>query len=186
MIRGVLLSFALALGFLLCGQPAGASTFRPIPLATMVDQSSLVIVGTPISRDTHWAMTGTTARVVTDVTVEVAWTLRGNDSTGQDIVIRTLGGTVGDLGQIVYGEARLVLGQSCLLFLMVGRDGAYHVFGMAQGQYPLQSDDEGNWRINASPGLEGVLTPQLSVVGTLTGRRLMEVPALLESSESAP
>ena len=185
MNRGVLLSCVLAVGFFHFGPPAEASTFRPIPLAKMVEASSLVVVATPVSRETHWAMTGSMARVVTDVTLEVAWTLRGNDSTGQDIVVRTLGGTVGDVGQIVYGEARLVLGQSCLFFLMVGRDGAYHVLGMAQGQYPLEPDNEGDWRVNASPGLEGVLEPQISVVGALLGRRLMDIPNLLESPEFA-
>ncbi len=185
MYRGISFACAIALNIAFVGQPAWGSTFRPIPLVTMVEGSTLVVVATPVSRETHWATTGARARVVTDVTLEVAWTLRGGDSTGQDIIVRTLGGTIGGVGQIVYGEARLVLGQSSLLFLVGGRDGAYHVLGMAQGQYPLQADNDGNWRIVASPGLEGVLKPQLSVVNALVGRRLMEVPGLLESPESA-
>lgn len=183
MHRSALVLTTLAVGFVLLGPPASASTFRPIPLPKLVQQSSLVIVGTPVSRETHWATIGPTSRLVTDMTVEVAWTLRGTDSTGQSIIVRTLGGTFGDIGQIVHGEAQLALGQSCLLFLGLGREGAYHVMGMAQGHYPIERDVSGSWRVVGSPGLEGVLSPQLSAVGRLRGRPLMDVPAILESPE---
>jgi len=120
------------------------------------------------------------------MTLEVAWTLRGPDKTGEDIVVRTLGGTVGEIAHLVYGEARLRLGQTCLLFLLPGRDGEYRVFGMAQGHYPLEADVGGDWRIRKSPGLDGVLKPELSAVEVLSGRRLSEVPGMLEAPEATP
>jgi len=181
------LTFArvLSLAVVLLWQPAVASTFRPIPLSTMIERSSLVVVATPISRETHWASFGSKRRVVTDSTLEVAWTLRGEDCAGKDIVVRTLGGTVEGVGQIVYGEARLTLGHSSLLFLIPGRDGAYQVLGMAQGHYPLEPTGEGDWQLKSSLGLEGVLQEHLSVTRTLAGRLLADVPALLKSMESA-
>ena len=181
------LTFArmLSLAVVLFWQPAEASTFRPIPLSTMVERSSLVVVATPISRETHWALFGSKQRVVTDSTIEIAWTLHGDDCAGKDIVVRTLGGTVEGIGQIVYGEARLTLGQSSLLFLIPGRDGTYQVLGMAQGQYPLEPTGEGDWQLRSSLGLEGVLQEHLSVAHALAGRRLSEVPALLTAPESA-
>ena len=126
------------------------------------------------------------SRAVTDVTLEVAWTLRGKDSTGQDIVVRTLGGTVDGIAHLVYGEAPLRIGQSCLLFLVPGREGELHVLGMAQGHYPLEPDSDGQWRVRKSPGLDGVLKPELSATQVLSGRRLSEVPALLEAQEANP
>ena len=38
--------------------------------------------------------------------------------------------------RIVYGEARLSIGQSCLLFLIPDPSGVLQVMGMAQGHYP--------------------------------------------------
>ncbi len=86
--------FALALGSVGWVGVAWSSTFRPMPLSTLVQRSTSVVVATPVSSKSHWATLGSTSRVVTDITLEVAWSLRGVDSTGQDIVVRTLGGTV--------------------------------------------------------------------------------------------
>jgi hypothetical protein len=165
---------------------AWSSTFRPVSLSKLVKQSTTVVVATPVSFSSHWTTTGSTSRVVTDVTLEVAWTLRGNDTTGKDIVVRTLGGTVGGVAHLVHGEALLRVGQTCLLFLVPSRDGELHVLGMAQGHYPLDPDNNGDWRVQPSPGLEGVLKPQLSAAQTLSGRRLSEVPRLLDEQETSP
>jgi hypothetical protein len=135
---------------------------------------------------THWATLGNSSRLVTDVTLEVSWTLRGDDKTGQEIVVRTLGGTTNGLAEIVYGEARLTMGQTSLLFLIPERDGALHVLGMAQGHFTTEPDDKGEWLVSRSPGLEGVLHPELSAAATLAGKRLLDVPQLLEKAEAAP
>ena len=163
-----------------------ASTFRPIPLSQLVERSDLVVVATPVSAECHWAMIGTTQHLVTDFTLEVHWTLQGADTAGQDIVVRVRGGTSGNIGQITYGEARLAIGQSSLFFLMRGRDDVLHVQGMAQGHYPLTTDANGDWRLVTSPGLEGVLRPQLSATMALSGRKLSEVPNMLVTGEAVP
>lgn len=177
---------ALVLGWVSWVAPVSASSFRPVPLSTLVQRSTLVVVATPVSMQSHWAQIGSKSRVVTDVTLEVSWTIRGTDSTGQDIVVRTLGGTVDNRAHLVYGEARLRVGQSCLLFLVPGREGALHVYGMAQGHYPLELNSDGEWRVRQSPGLDGVLKPELSAVQALSGQRLLEVPRLLEAHEATP
>jgi hypothetical protein len=179
-------TWALALAGLAWAGSAVSSTFLPLSLSRLVKRSTLVVVGNPISSQSHWAMVGTTERVVTDVTLEVSWTLRGRSVTGQDIVVRTLGGTVDGVAQIVYGEARLGIGQSCLLFLVPDPSGVLQVMGMAQGHYPTRPDERGEWRILKSPGLEGVLRPELSAIEALDGQRLMEVPQMLDSAEASP
>jgi hypothetical protein len=165
---------------------ASSSTFQALPLAKLVAQSELVVVATPISQKCQWAKIGSLERVVTDSTLEVAWTLSGSDSTGRDVVVRTLGGTIGDLAQIVHGEARLRVGQSSLLFLARGRDGALHVFGMGQGHYPLIPDDQGDWQVRPSPGLEGVLDPHNSARYSLVGKRLKELPQIIANARAVP
>jgi len=146
----------------------------------------MVVVATPVSYATHRATVGSTSRLVTDVTLEVSWSLRGQDVTGEDVIVRTLGGTENGLVQLVHGEARFTLGQTSLLFLVPDNEGALHVLGMAQGQYPTAPDERGEWRIKQSPGLEGVLRPDLSAVHELAGRRLLEVPDLLANAEALP
>ena len=177
---------ALSLGLVSWVGTAWSSTFRPMPLSKLVARSTAVVVATPVSFKSHWAQMGSKSRMVTDVTLEVAWTLRGKDSAGKDIVVRTLGGTVDGIAQIVYGEARLAMGQASLLFLVDGSDSTLHVVGMAQGHYPLETDSDGEWRVRKSPGLDGVLKPELSAAQILSGRRLMDVPKLLEARESTP
>ena len=166
--------------------PAWSSTFRPMTLSKLIHQSTSVVVATPVSFSSHWASMGARSRVVTDITLEVAWTLRGHDSTGQDIVVRTLGGTAAGIAQLVHGEAQLRVGQTCLLFLVPGRDGVLHVLGMAQGHYPLVSDDHGDWRVTPSPQLDGIANPEQSAPQILSGRRLSEISDLLKAQESAP
>ena len=151
----------------------------------LAKESTLVVVATPVSATSHWATVGSTSRVVTDVVIEVGWTLRGDDSTGRQLVVRTLGGEVGGIGQIVYGEARLTIGQTCLAFLVSGHDGELHVLGMAQGHYPLEPISDGDWQITPSPALDGVLRPDQSATQALAGRRVSEVPDLLRSHEAS-
>lgn len=175
---------ALLLVSFLATSPTQASTFRSISLETLLDRSAFVVVATPVSANSHWAqLSAGKPRVVTDFTVEVAWTLRGEESTGKVMVVRTLGGTVGGLGQIVYGEAQLKIGQATLLFLAAGTDGSYTVTGMAQGQYPLEASTDGSWKVRASSGLDAIVETATdrskSAVRLLSGRTLSEVPELI-------
>jgi len=163
-----------------------ASTFRPIALARLVEQSEVIVVAMPISAECHWATIGSVLRLVTDFTLEVDWTLQGTSVTGEDIVVRTLGGSDGNLASLVYGEAQLAIGQSSLLFLVRNRDSELHVLGMAQGHYPLQIGESGEWQIATSPGLEGVTQFQLSAAKTLSGRMLSELPGLLQTGGATP
>ena len=165
---------------------AWSSTFNPMPLSRLVKRSAAVVVATPVSRSTHWATLGTASRLVTDYTLEVSWSLRGKTVAGEDIVVRTLGGIENGLVTLVHGEARLALGQTSLLFLAPDGKGIMHVLGMAQGHYPTEPDENGEWRVKQSPGLDGVLRQDLSAVHELAGKRLLDVPGLLQSAEVAP
>jgi len=183
--RGIVL-LTIILGLFGWVNFSSASTFRAIPLSRLVKQSDLVVVATPIAFECRWVTVGASQRLVTDFTLEVNWTLRGADITGEDIVVRTLGGSWGNLGQIVHGEAQLAIGQTSLLFLKRTSDSSLHVFGWGQGHYPLSIDANGEWRLGTSPGLEGVLESQLSVAKSLSNQRLIEVRSLMEASEAEP
>jgi len=179
-MRGLILALLAWAGL------AWSSTFKPIALSRLVERSPLVVVATPVSRTSHWVMIGTRSRLVTDFTLEVSWTLRGQEVTGNDIVVRLLGGSANGLAQIVYGEARLVVGQTSLLFLVPDKGGTLRVSGMAQGQFPTEPDEKGEWRLRRSSGLDGVIHPERSAVEVLAGKRLLDVPKLLDNAEVSP
>jgi hypothetical protein len=165
---------------------AVASTFLPVTLSQLTDRSDVVVVATPIASKCRWAQIGKHQQLVTDMTVEVHWTLRGPDATGSDLVVRTLGGMADGLAHLVYGEARLTVGQTSLMFLKRGRDGELHVFGMAQGHYPVVVDEVGEWRVETSPAFEGVMQADQSATAQLAGRRLTDVSWLVQGAQVQP
>jgi hypothetical protein len=67
--------------------------------------------------------------------------------------VRTLGGTVGEIGQIVQGEAVLEHGVPAVFFLRDSVPGTYSVTGMAQGHYGLHADQAGAFRLLPSSHL---------------------------------
>ena len=57
------------------------------------------------------------------------------DVPATDAWVRTMGGVVGKIGQLVDGEANLSPGQTSLLFLKAGPVGAFDVTARGQGQF---------------------------------------------------
>jgi hypothetical protein len=134
----------------------------------------------------HWVKLGSTKRIVTECVLQVDWTMRGPNSDGQTLSVRTLGGAIDGFSQLVYGEVKFEIGKTCLLFLARGVDRELHVLGMAQGHYPVKPDKNGDWRVAASPFLHGVLKPEKSAAHILPGQRLSDVPQLLSDAEATP
>lgn len=128
--------------------PAEASISVLLSLDELVAASALVVVGTPGERRSQWEEMPSGKRIVTYTTVKVDRSITG--SAGSEIVVRTLGGTVGDIGQAVSGEAQLARGSKAVLFLMKRGD-VTMVTGMAQGHFPVVNDDKGVARLKASP-----------------------------------
>lgn len=128
--------------------PAEASISVLLSLDELVAASTFVVVGTPGERRSQWEETPSGKRIVTYTTLKVDRSITG--SPGSEIVVRTLGGTVGDIGQAVSGEAQLARGSKAVLFLMKRGD-VTMVTGMAQGHFPVVNDDKGVARLKASP-----------------------------------
>lgn len=128
--------------------PAEASVSVMLSLDELVAASTYVVVGTAGERKSQWEEMPTGRRIVTYTKVKVDKAVTG--SPGSEIWVRTLGGTVGDLGQAVSGEAQLATGSKAVLFLMKRGD-VTMVAGMAQGHYPVVNDEKGVARLKASP-----------------------------------
>lgn len=164
---------------------AAATVVKAASLAQLVAASDSIVVGMPVDASSSYASLGGSKLLVTDTRIEISRSLRGQVAVGQTLRVRTLGGRIGEIAQIVPGEARLDLGQSCLLFLRKNRSGLFRVAGMAQGQYPLWRDAAGTLRLRASQNLDKVLDPAGSgAVHLLSGRTLSEVEGLVRLGTS--
>lgn len=80
-------------------------------------------------------------RIYTYTHVHIDRAVAGELGTGSEAWVRTMGGVVGKVGQIVEGEAAFAPGDRSLLFLRKGPAGAFVVTARGQGQYPVVDDD---------------------------------------------
>lgn len=127
-------------GFVLAS-PARAlgSLARALTLRELCTMSELAIVGTAVDAQSRWVTSHGRRRIVTDVRVRVDASIAGPYESS--LVFRTLGGRIGDQGEIVHGEAMLLIGQPAVLFATAERDAVRRVAGMSQGHYPLRTVD---------------------------------------------
>lgn len=161
---------ALGLGQLCLPKSAHATLVRGLSLEELARSSQLILLGTALEANSHWETLGGRRRIVTDTRVRVDDVIE-KGAPDSEVLVRTLGGTVGDLAALVHGEASLGLEERAVLFL-TGPAGPQRVNGMAQGHYPLKLDAKKALRLLTSPrSPELVGTAQLAVK-RLSGQEL--------------
>lgn len=132
---------------------ADASVAIAATLEDLARASTVIARVTPLDRTSAWEG----GRIVTTTRVRVDEIVAG--STGADprrtrqLHVRTLGGRVGDIGQLVEGEAAFASSEPSIVFLaalppLPGPPGslaepAYVVAGRAQGQLLVKRDVQG-------------------------------------------
>lgn len=163
-------------------RPAAASIARALSLRELAKASERCLVGTALAADSRFEHVGGRRRIVTYTRLRVDELVRGPDD-GSELWVRTLGGKVGDVGQVVHGEAMLLLGQPALLFLAALGDGVLAPTAMAQGHYPIVADKAGERRILASPRLAELLGE--GAAKELVGRRASEARELVRKAWDA-
>ena len=113
-------------------------------LSDLRKRSQKVVLGHPVLAEAEWATVGQSRRIVTKTRfLQKSDWLRASspdEKIEDEIIVMTLGGRVGDIGQKVPGEARLLLRQEILLFLGEGQDGHERVIGMSQGAFPVERE----------------------------------------------
>jgi hypothetical protein len=133
-----------------------------------------------------WEHSSKSRRIVTTTRIEVQQSLDGRAPTDSHLYVRTLGGKVGEIGQIVHGEAELHRDKSAVFFLHEAIDGAYRITAMSQGHFGLIPDREGTFRLAPSPQLaEFVSRDPRSAVNRLRGKTISACEQLIiEALES--
>lgn len=144
--------------------PAAASVTLALDLRELVERSDRVVVGSVLRQEARW---DARRRIVTDVTVEVEQTMKGEPA--REIVVRRLGGAIGELGMRVEGEPDFTDGQRAVLFARRLGSGALRPVGMGQGVLPIDVRPDGIERV--LPNAAG-----LSLVERLPGNTFAPAP----------
>lgn len=152
---------------------ARSGAAKAVTLSELVYYSQHIVVGTAREATSAWERVGGSRRLVTYSRLDVHQPLDGRDPPRAALYVRTLGGQVGDIGQIVFGEATLSHDEPCVVFLREIEPALFSVSAMAQGHYPLRRDDAGIERLQPSPRLPHLLrASNQSAVERLRGRSL--------------
>lgn len=176
MFVGASAALLTSLGFT---RSAEATLVRGLSLEELVAQSSRILVGRALDATSQWVTLGGRKRIVTDVRVRVEDVLAKAPPEASEIMVRTLGGTVGNVGALVHGEAELMFDEECVVFLRVASEGIHRIIGMAQGHYPLRPDEKRVQRLHASPRSAEILANDRSALRRLVGRDLSEAHSMI-------
>jgi hypothetical protein len=153
----------------LAALPAAASVTTALDLRELVTEAEHVVLATVVSQRSSY---DARRRIVTDVTLRVEDAMKGGRAAGATLVVRRLGGAIGDLGMRVEGEASFADGERVVLFgATIG--GHLRPVGLSQGVLPVRTDTAG--RELVFPGGGG-----LALVREVRGRLVPAPAALLE------
>lgn len=130
--------------------PVWASVSVSIPMAELVHNADMGLIGVPRERHSVWEGFEGGKRIVTYTRISVERMLFGEPA--KEVWVRTLGGTVEKLGQQVSGEPELFEGKRQLLFLS-NVDGALVVTARAQGHYRIEDGERPRLRTSPDPGV---------------------------------
>jgi hypothetical protein len=111
-------------------------------------------------------------RIYTYTRLTVDRAVAGDLPAGSSVWVRTLGGVVGKIGQIVEGEPVFAPGHASLLFLHPGPAGTFEVTARAQGQFPVVIDNPQAPPRLVRSGAMGAILPRASEPGAQAVPRL--------------
>jgi hypothetical protein len=161
LITGLGASCAMAM----FARPARAGVMLPLTLTELVQRSVFAMVGVTRESTSEWESDSQGKRIVTYTRLETEQVLDGRSAPSGDLFLRTLGGDVGEIGQLVQAEAELERDKPAVFFLRDSVPGTYGVTGMAQGHYRLRADRGGIYRLLPGGNLAGLVkaTPDAAI-----------------------
>ncbi len=157
---------------------AHATTARAVSLGDLVRRSSRIARATALDNFARLEDIGGARHIVTYSRLRIEDSIQG-PSADSETLVRTLGGRVADLGEIVHGEAELSLNETCLVFLTLDANGVELVTAMAQGHYPVAIDGAGTPRLRLNRNMPHLVGGATSAVAQLTGKPFSEARALI-------
>ncbi len=134
--------------------PAAATIMIPLSIEDMTARAVTVVRARVADSSARWD--GARKHIHTYTNLEILDVIAGDRAKGDVVVVRTLGGAVGEIGMKVSGTAKFESGEEIVVFLTQEplEAGTLRVVGMSQGKYDVRRD-AGKPAI-VVPGLEGV------------------------------
>jgi len=170
-----LLGCGTAASALVRSKPALATLVRGLTLPEMVAQSARIVVVEPLDSHSHWQSIGGRRLIVTDTSVRVLDSLRADSAAEAQLVLRTLGGRIGDRSELVLGQPDFGTTGQGLAFLTRADDGVFWATGMAQGHFALSKEQV----LSASRFLPTIMKWEHSAVKALHGQKLATARGLV-------
>jgi hypothetical protein len=134
--------------------PAHATLVEALDLETLVAEAEQVVLARVIGEHSHYDARG---RIVTDVSLQVEESIKGEQAPGAALTVQRLGGVVGDIGERVAGEPSFVVGETVVLFgARTRRGGALRPLGMSQGALRVFEQGGERWARSANNGVSTV------------------------------
>jgi hypothetical protein len=134
---------------------ARASVSIAVGFDALVKDADAVAIVTPLEQKSVWE----DGRIYTYTRVKVEQGVAGSLATSSETWVRTMGGVVGKVGQLVDGEPVFVAKKPSLVFLHRFQETAFEVSARSQGQYPVVLDDAAKLRKVVRSANVGVLLP---------------------------
>lgn len=128
MVRALVVALAVALAPV----AARATVIRPLTVAALADRADLVVRARVGEQWSDWAEDGRRIFTWTQLEVLEGWA----GSPGDAVVVRTLGGVVGDIGMRISGTPSFSTGAEVVVFLRERAD-VFEVVGMSQGKFDV-------------------------------------------------
>lgn len=139
-------------------KPSRASIVVAALFDAVVADSSDAAVVTPVEQRALWE----NGRIYTYTRVHVDRPVAGSLGAGADAWVRTMGGVVGKVGQVVDGEPTFTVGRPSFVFLHANEataSGTFDVTARAQGQFPVVLGEDQRARLRASAAVGVQLAP---------------------------
>jgi hypothetical protein len=146
MLRTAMISVFAAL---CCAGAAEATTWIVPEQEEMLQSADAVVLATVSKLRSVEADDG--SQIATEITLDVHESYKGA-VPGQRLVLREIGGTVGDHRQWIFGSPEYHAGETVLAYLKLGPDGVLHTHHLAIGKVSARVANDGKiWLSRVSP-----------------------------------
>lgn len=139
-IRRGLCRLILALSFFVAAGPTRATTVTPPPFPQLVNESDYIVRAVVKSVKSEYARAGS-RKIVSFVELDVREVIAGAPS--QPLVLRVLGGKVGEDELILEGAPSFNIGEESVFFIQGNGRQMVPLVAMMHGLYPLKRDAAG-------------------------------------------
>ena len=123
----------------------GFGQTRALKVDDLAERAEVVAVGRVAEMKSEWSTDRT--HIVTRVKLSVQEYIKGEGAS--DITITTLGGEVGDVGELYTHVPTFRQNESVVVFLQKDREGQYRVTGGTQGKYSIERSPESGQQVVA-------------------------------------